>query len=176
MADSLTANINAAIQWTFRDALDLTTIVDNSNLSPSVAFADGTSAGQADKIWSDTRTVAGSGNDDLDLTALTNSIFGSTVTINFAKVKAILIVNTNIVAGDFLWVGGGGSNEWTNMFGAAGDKAKLGPGSATTAPGIFLNCSPTDGWVVDGTHKTLRITNGSSNSNTYKIVIVGTSV
>jgi hypothetical protein len=170
MADVLTLNATAKVSWTFQDALDLTTVSDNSNLNLSTDYTDGTSAGKADKIWSDKRTLAAAGNDDLDLTALTDTIFGATRTVTLVKLKGVFIYNPTSTAGDFLWLGGSVTNAHANLFGDATDKIKIGP------LGKIMIESPTDGLAVDGTHKILRITNGGANTITdYRIVIWGTT-
>src|SRR5688572_4302932 len=99
MADTLAVDIKASLVWLFQDAIDLTVVSDSSKLEYAESLADGTAADQADKLWHDQRTVAAGANDDLDLTALVNTIFGSTVTINLVKVKALLIVNLSATAG-----------------------------------------------------------------------------
>ena len=45
-----------------------------------------------------------SASEKLDLTGLTQSIHGSTVTIGFAMIRAILIVNTTTTAGETLYL------------------------------------------------------------------------
>ena len=91
MADTLTSQIKASINWLFQESLDLATVADDAKLEYDKSFADGTAADQADKVWHDSRTLGVGANDDLDLNALANTIFGSSVTINFAKVKDSLL-------------------------------------------------------------------------------------
>ena len=134
---------------------------------------DGTGAGQADKVWHDERIVSSLSNDDLDLTALTTTIFGSTVTINFVKVKAILLVNTSTTSGDELRVGGAGAAG--NAFAAPfnGDQDAVVEVGADSA---LLLSNKTDGWTVTaGTGDILRINNPTGNAITYQIAIIGTS-
>ena len=95
MADALTSQIRASLSWNFQDTLDATIVKDESQLSYDRSFVDGVAADQADKVWHDIRTLAVAANDDLDLNALTNTIFGSTITINFAKIKGVLIKSYN---------------------------------------------------------------------------------
>jgi hypothetical protein len=170
MADSLTAQIKASLNWLFQESLDLATVNDDAKLEYDRSFADGTAADQADKIWHDSRTLASGASDDLDLNALTNTIFGSTVTINMAKVKAILIVNTATTAGEDLTVGGAAAQEWTAWVGAAGDKVRV------PADSCLLITNRKSGWsVTNGASDTLRVTNTGAGSITYKIAVLGTS-
>jgi hypothetical protein len=167
---TLASEIKASINWLFQEPLALTTVGDASQLSYDEQLASGTAVDQADRIWSDQRTVAGAANDDLDLTALTHTVFGSTLTVTLAKVKAILIVNTSTTSGDLLRVDSSVTNGFT---GATG-------GSATSlleigADSSCLLASKKDGWTVDGTHKVLRVHNPTADAITYDIVILGTS-
>jgi hypothetical protein len=170
MADFLTSQIKASLNWLFQEALDLANVADDARLEYDKSFADGIAADQADKIWHDSRTLAAAANDDLDLNALTNTIFGSTVTINLAKVKAILIVNTATTGGEDLTVGGAAAQEWTAWVGAAGDKVRV------PADSCLLISNRKAGWTVtNGASDTLRITNTGAGSITYKIAVLGTS-
>lgn len=171
MADSLTAELAVSLAWVFRDQLDLSTVADAAALSHERSLADGTGADQADKIWHATRTLAGSAHDDLDLTALTRTLFGSALSISLAKVKAILIINTSTVAGEMLRVGGAASAPFASPFnGASASVVEVGPDSA------LLLANNKDGWTVtDGSADLLRVANPNGTSVTYKIAILGTS-
>lgn len=173
MADTLSTDVKVSLAWLFQDELDLSTVADTARLEYSRSLADGTGADQADKVWHDQRIVAAASDDDLDLTNLTSSIFGSTVTINFAKVKAILLVNTSTTSGDELRVGGAGAGG--NAFGAPfnGDQDAVVEAGADSA---LLLSNKTDGWTVTaGTGDILRINNPTGNAITYQIAIIGTS-
>ena len=171
MADTLATTLKVTLDWLFQDALDLTTAVDNSRLEFEKSTTDGTGADQADKIWHDNRTLAGAASDDLDLNALTNSIFGSTVTINFAKVKAIVIKNKSTTAGDELKVGDAATNPFVGPF--AGDVDAV---VEVGADSVLVLASLKDGWTVTGgSSDVLRINNPNAGSVTYDIVIIGTA-
>ncbi|MCH8992603.1 MAG: hypothetical protein IIA44_12770 [Acidobacteria bacterium] len=174
MADSLSLDIKASLSWLFEDQLDLSAISDAAKLEYSEGFADGTSANQVDKLWHDERTLTSGFGENLDLTALTNVIFGSTVTITFVKVKAVLIINMSTTSGDDLLVGGAGfsADAWSPPFN--GDQnAKVSVPAGST----LLLVNKIDGWAVtDGSDDKLRVENTSGNSVNYRIAIVGTSV
>lgn len=171
MADSLATTLKVAMSWVFQDALDLATIADVSKLEFEKSTTDGTGVDQADKIWHDTRTLATATNDDLDLNALTNSIFGSPVTINFAKVKAIIIKNKSTTSGDELKVGAAGTNPFVGPFaGVTTAIVEVG------ADSVLVLTSLKDGWTVTGgSSNVLRINNPNAGSVTYDIVIIGTA-
>ena len=170
MADTLTAQIKSSLHWLFQESLDLATVEDDAKLEYDKTLADGTADDQADKVWHDSRTLAAAASDDLDLTALTHTIFGSTVTISFAKIKAVLIINTSTTTGDDLTVGGAAAQEWTAWVAAAGDKVRV------PADSCLLISNKKTGWTVtNGASDTLRITNAGANPVTYKIAVLGTS-
>lgn len=171
MADTLATTLIASIEWLRKETLDLSTVYDRAKLELNEELADGTAADQADILWHDQRTLGTGANDDLDLTALTQTVFGSTVTINFAKVSAILIVNTDTIAGRKLQIDSSVANAFTGWCNASiTSKAEIGPDSA-----LFLS-SKKDAWAVTaGTGDILRINNPSAGSIVYNIAIVGRS-
>ena len=130
----------------------------------------GTGAGQADRLFSDQRTIAASSNDDLDLAGVLTDAFGATLT--FVKVKGILIsaaaANTNTL------VIGGASSTFASWVTGTNPAVVLRPG------GIFLLASgsaDTTAYAVTATSAdVLRITNGGAGTTvTYDINIWGTS-
>jgi hypothetical protein len=167
---SLASEIKASINWLFQEPLALTTVGDASQLSYDDQLSNGSAADQANTIWSDQRTVAASGHDDLDLTNLTHTLFGSTLSIDLASVKAILLVNTSTTTNDRLRFDSSVANACTAPFGgSATSLVEIGADSA------LLLSSKKDGWTVDSTHKILRVANPSADAITYNIVILGTS-
>jgi hypothetical protein len=172
MADTLSVDLKASLTWLFSEGLDLSTVNDNAKLEYSQSTADGTGADQADKLWHDQRTVNAASNDDLDLTALVNSIFGTNVSISFAKVKAVLIVNASTTAGQLLRVGGAGAGQAfaTPFNGSATAVVEVG------ADSCLMLVNKKDGWTVTPTTgDILRVANAGGSAVTYKIAIIGTS-
>lgn len=171
MSDTLSCEIRASLAWLFQDALDLSIVSDASKLDIVKTLADGVGADQADKIWHDERTVAAGANDDLQLSALAHAVFGNSLVIGLARLKAVLLVNTSTTAGDRLRLDSSVANACTGPFsGSATSKIEVGPDSA------LLLSSKRDGWTVTpATADMLRISNPGANAIMYKIVLVGTS-
>jgi hypothetical protein len=170
MPDSLSLTLQAAIRWANVSSLDLSNVQDTSTLEYSEGIVNGTAVDQADKLWHDKRTITAGANDDLDLTALVNTIFGSTVTTSFAKVKGILIINTSTTTGDVLRIDTSVTHGFTKITGSATGKIEVGPDSAQ------LLANKKDGWAVtDSSNDVLRINNPGANPIDYEIVIFGTS-
>jgi hypothetical protein len=163
---AVTSTFKAMIRAVESGTGDLATPAATHELSLSESLASGTAASQADKVWSDTRTLSASATEALDLTALT----GALGTVTFAKLKGILIraraANTNSVQVTRTATTG------ALIFMADGDGISLGPSA------WFMWADPDGAGVVvtDTSDDTITITNSAgSTSVTYDIVIVGTS-
>jgi hypothetical protein len=170
MADTLALNVKASLDWLFKETLDLSIVSDAARLEYSGTVGDGVAADQCDKVWHDERTVAAGANDDLDLTALVTSLFGSNVTINFVKLKWLLVVYKSTTSGVKLRLDSSVTNGFTGAFGdSATSKIEIGADSP------LLTGRKKDGWTVDATHKVLRVNNPGASAITYRIVIAGTS-
>ncbi len=167
---TLASEVKASMQWLFQEPLALTTVGNASQLAYDEALASGVVADLADRVWSDQRTLAAGANDDLDLTALGYSLFGSAVSISLARVKAILIVHTATTAGEKLTLDSSVANGFTGAFGgSATSKIEIGADSP------LLLASKKDGWATGPSNKVLRIHNSGAASATYNIAILGTS-
>ena len=179
MADTLTAAMEASFTWAYTDALASTvsTISDSGSLSYSKSWSDGIGDNAADILWHTQDTLAAAATKtwnimDEGATATTNSIFSSTITIDFAKVKGIIIVNKNTVSGDdFIWDATSG-NTFSGPFGGATGKVVI------PADSVYMTCDCFQGWTpVATTGDEIKLTSiEASNTITYQIAIFGTSV
>jgi hypothetical protein len=164
---ALNATITAGIAATQTNVLDLVTGSGKLARSSAIALTSGTGAGQADLIFSDTRTVAASGTDALDLAGSLTGLYGTTITI--VKLKFVLVFaasgNTNNVR-----INRPASNG-VPLFLAASDGIDILPG------GAFLWCGPGAGVTVTAsTGDLLNIDNSSSGTSvTYDVILGGTS-
>lgn len=163
-------NISVAVRSTYSNALDLKSVAASLNFMRGFSLDSGTGAGQADRIWDDTRTLTASSNEDLDLNgAAIQDALG--LNLAFVKIKGILVAaaatNVNNVV-----VGAAASNAFVGPFGAATHTVAVKPGGLFAAA-----CSDAAGWAVTaGTGDLLRIANGGAGTSvTYDIVIIGTS-
>ncbi|MEU0671360.1 hypothetical protein ABZ330_00410 [Streptomyces sp. NPDC006172] len=151
-------------------ALDLGTGRAAQSLSRSLSLSSGTGAGAADRVFSDRRTLAASGTEDLDLAGVLLDAFGTAIT--FARIKGIVVAaaagNTNNVV-----VGNATSNGWATLLSATG--------TVTLRPGAFIAvgtgvADPTGYAVTAGTGDLLKVANsGAGTSVTYDIHIIGAS-
>ncbi|MFE7073801.1 hypothetical protein ACFU96_27310 [Streptomyces sp. NPDC057620] len=151
-------------------ALDLGTGKAAQSLSRSVSLSNGTGAGKADKVFSDRRTLAASGTEDLDLAGVLLDAFGTAIT--FARVKGLIIAaaagNTNNVV-----VGAASGSPWAALLNTTG--------TLTLRPGAFLavgtGVADAVGYAVTATSADLlKIANSAAGTAvTYDIHIIGAS-
>jgi hypothetical protein len=166
---SLQTDIAVNVAAAYQAALDLTTPIAAHAIKNALSLSSGTGNGQADLVFSDTRTIAASSSENLDLAGVLADAFGATLT--FVKIKAIYIKaaagNTNDVV-----VGGAASNGFVNWVADTTDKINIRPG------GVFLLVDPQgSGYAVTAsTGDILKVANsGGTTGVTYDIVIIGTS-
>jgi len=163
---SVSANIDVTIRGTLLGSNDLGSPQMPFELSDRTTFTPGNGHGQANIVFADTRTIAASSNDDLDLAGVLSAVFGGTIT--FAVVRAIMVraaaANTNNVV-----VSPAAANGFLGPFGAAAHTVTLRPGDE------FLITNRNAGWAVTaGTADLLRIANsGSGTPVNYDIIIIG---
>lgn len=167
-ASSVTARINAGIAATESASPDLGTAAFNGALTYSGTFTSGTAAGMVDVLWSDTRTLAASGRDSLDLSGVLTTALNQT--FSPAKIKAVMITaaagNTNNVV-----VGGASAGGWVGFFGDVSDKIVLKPGYM-----FLLGGTGTGFTVTNSSADALLIINSAGTTTvTYSIVVLGTS-
>lgn len=153
----------------FSAALDLQTQSAPAALKRTYNWRDGASANQANRIWTDRRTLSASATENLDLAASLTDAFGSAIT--FARVRALIVAaaegNTNNVL-----VGGDVTNTFLTWVVAEDDAVVVRPG------GLFALIAPdTTGYVVTATTgDLLKITNSAGSTGvTYDIAIIGSA-
>jgi hypothetical protein len=117
-------------------------------------------------LFKDTRTIAASASENLDLTGVLTDAFGATVAN--AEVIAIYVkaaaANTNSV------IIGNVANGFVGPLGATG--------TYTVLPGDFFLATSQAGWAVTAaTGDLLKIANSAGGTSvTYDVVIIGRSV
>lgn len=166
MTETFTGSLKVTAIGTLLRDIDLGSTQYNLSYSKSYSITNGTSSNQCNNVWTDTRTIAASGTDDIDLAGGIANAFGTTLT--FTAIKGIVIeadsANTNnvLVGGDAAALAG-----WTSN---VNDVVVVRPG------GIFVLYDPgAAGYTVTGTTAdVLQIANSSSGTSvTYNIIILG---
>ncbi len=167
MASSLTALLRGGVSFTYSSDVDRGAATRRKDLPGDQTLANGTGSNQADKAFTDQRSLSASGSEELDLAGgLTTN--GETLT--FVKVKAIVIEAAAANGGNIV-VGGASSNAFQGPFGDASDTLEIPAGGKVA---LF---APVGGWAVTaGTGDLLQIANDDSGSAaSYEIDIIGTS-
>lgn len=160
-------NINVNVTGQLTTNLDLEGVVSTLNRKMLLALADGGGANQAANVFSDTRVLAASASESLDLAGALVNALGQTIT--FTKIKAVMVFaaagNTNDVV-----VGGASSNGFITPFGAAAHTVRVKPGGC-----LILTAPDANGYAVTAaTGDLLQIANGSSGTPvTYDVILIG---
>lgn len=165
MATSLSAQLKLSLSMALTQQSDLTVENSTGTFTHSLALANGTSANQADILWSDQRTLAAGANESLDLngTSLKDAFQTS---VAMAKIKLILVEN---VSGQAITIGGA-TNPLVGWVADPTDCVVLEPG------GLFVITNPGTGYPVTATTgDLLKITNAAGGATVYNIIVIGTS-
>ena len=160
---ALSTKVIFSVQTTYTGSTGLGETLERLNLDYGVTLANGTGAGQANLIFSDSRSLADDANEVLDFYAsgtLTDA-FGTDLTMT--KLKLLIIVNTSTEA--TLKIGGGAAA--VNLFADASDILTLPP------DGRFLWSDP-NGLTITA-DKDLNLLHGGQGTAAlvYKVIAVG---
>jgi hypothetical protein len=167
---TLTSTLSLTAKGRQAGTVDLGSTAAERAISASVSLVNGTGAGAADLMFADTRTLAASATEDLDLAGALTDAFGTAQV--FARVKAIVVQadagNTNNVV-----VSRPASNGLT-IFSAASDAIPLRPGETFA---LIAGAADAVGHVVTAaTGDLLTITNSAGTTGvTYSIMVLGCS-
>jgi hypothetical protein len=149
-------------------SFDLATPSATVRLAQQISLASGTGLNAADRVWSDTRTIAPSATDSLDLAGSFTDVFG--IALTFARIKTLLvravIGNTNNV-----------NVTRPATFGVPWLTA-VSSGIPVMPGGLFLWTCPTAAGVVvtAATGDLIDVVNSAAGSSvTYDVVIIGAS-
>lgn len=164
----LNCKLRGAISYKITGAPDLGSAAAEFAGFKDKELGSGIGDNQADRLFSDRRTLAASANEDLDLSGVLLDPIGGAGA--FSKVKAISIfaADSNI---NSVVVGGQAVNGFLGPFGALAHTIAIPPG------GALMISAPKAGWpVTPATADLLRIANGGAGTSvTYDVVICGTS-
>lgn len=165
---SLTAKITTSIVAQQLGSSGLSTPEADVVKSYVENYANGTGADQAQVIWSNNRTLAGSASESLDLSGVLTDALGNSIALT--AVKEIIVVPSSANTGD-IRVG----KKITNGFAGPFDQTAGALGVLATAGGILhLRNRSAAGWTVTAaTGDLLSVENLSAGSSTYDIIVIG---
>lgn len=166
MAETFTGSVKISATGALANPVDIGNRDYTFNYSKSYTITNGTGADQANQVWTDARTIAASGSDDLDLYGVLTNAMGTT--LNFTRIKCIIVsaaaanVNNVLVGGDAAGLAG-----WV---GNVNDYIVVRPGGTFA---LMAN-DATAYAVTNTTADILQIANSSSGTSViYDIVIIG---
>lgn len=159
---NLRGSVNSTVSFTNQPTSVASQITEMAPIPalPTIAFALGTGAGQIDLFYPKTFTVTTT--DTRDLTALTDS-FGNTV--NFARLKFILVMNNDLT--NSVVIDPTVTNGWTGAY----------AGPITIRPGSYFLlpvASDAVGYVTSGTSKEFTLT--CTGSASVQVILAGCSI
>ena len=158
--------VTTAMAGSMTNALDLTTPQSDIVKKYEHSYSDGTAADQAQLVFSDTRPLASSTNESLDLSGALGFALGGV--ISFTALKEIIVVAAAANTGD-LRVGAADVNGFTGPVGAAAVGMLVAPGGM-----LNLHNPSAAGWAVTGgTGDLLRVENLVAAAAAYDIILVG---
>jgi hypothetical protein len=129
-------------------------------------ITEGSGSGQGDGSWNiEDAVLLSAATVEYDLTALTRSVFGGSLTTSFQKIVA-LVIEVDSTSTGALVVGGAAANTWVGPFIDTTDKIAL------EADSQYAQTQYLDGWPVSGSNKALKL-EASGGNVTYSIYLVG---
>jgi hypothetical protein len=169
VAQTLTATINHHMAASYRGTNDLGAPIYtlDQGLQAPISLGNGTGTNQASRLFSDTRTLAASATENLDLAGVLTDPFGNVLTFATVKVMKFCAAAANV---NNVVIGGAAVNGFVGPFGAAPHTLAVRPG------GCFVWVAPQTGAAVTpGTGDLLQVANsGAGTSVTYDVIILGT--
>jgi hypothetical protein len=150
---------------------DLSKTDDPMSLLIAQTIANGTGANQGNRIFHDTRTLAGTTSESLSMFDFGGLVDPVGQTYALSRVIMLIIQNKNLTAGNKLLVGGEGSGAaWNSPFNNVDtDKLVVEPGGI-----IVLYAGSAAGYAVaNTTNHLLKIDNGNVAAVDYNIVVIG---
>lgn len=167
----LTATVKCNIDAKLVNSVDVGSATYAFSNIASQAFSNGTGAGQANQVWSDTRAIPAfddpdPGVDDLDFAGGLTNVFGTTLT--FTSIKALFIKADENNAGNIV-IGDEGTNPFASMFGSTDSTIVLPPGAWV----CFMNPNANGYAVTPTTGDILRFSNSNGSICNYTIIAIG---
>ncbi len=132
-----------------------------------ITLESGTGALQADRCFSDRRTLANGAGEVLDFAGGLTDSFGAALTI--AKMRLVVMNNRSSTDGEDFSVGPDATNGWVGLVKDASDKIRVPAG------GFFIWYDPNGQAVAAGSTDELYPYNDGTASNSYDMLAVGTS-
>ena len=170
MADDIRGTIKTAVSLTHISGATASTVYETISDpwtwgATSANVGTNGAANDLNMVYISNATIAGSGTNTLDLYGTLLDSFGAT--LNFARIKLLIVAPTNAMAGQSVTLLASAANGMTNALPATGNPVLCG--------GVFFLAAPTAiGYTVsNGVCDVIDIRNDSTNAAVVKVVIAG---
>ena len=164
VSDTLTATVRTVLLWNRTNALEVGAITSTKTAVQDYQIADGADAGEADMVFTDTRTIPAGTFETFDLSDLTQQTLGVVdVPYQFAQIRLFRVRNLSTTAGERLLVG-------------ASPGAPLSVYAADVGPASeWFAINYQDAWQVTADNANFSISNPSAEDVSYELYIIGTA-
>ncbi len=163
----MSTTLRSELGWTWRDQAAGLLFTDSNRVLYRQDLADGIAPGQADAVFHALdQTLAAGQAVELLLDALEQAMFGGSVPVRLARVKALLVVNKSQAG--LLVVGGAAPGGWLGPFGQWDATVRIPP----DAP--FFVAHRGEGWPVETGANRLRIEALAADA-CFDLVLLGTT-
>jgi hypothetical protein len=139
-------------------------------IEAAIKLLNGTSDGQVDLVFSEERTLSGSGSQEYDLAGVLAAAIGG-ATLTFVDICAVLLVNAD-ADGD-LTIGPAATNGCLSFWADASDRVKCGRAASSSKPSIVFLFDDSGYTVTASTGDKITVTETAGNACTYKIAFLG---
>jgi hypothetical protein len=167
MAITHTGKSVSSVLGTLTEPSDLGSNQAATSGSALITWTSGSDATAAQRVWGDTRTLAASASEALDLAGGLTSGLGGTLTFTAIKELWLKAHEDN---GSTITLGAAAANGWAGPFGATTHTLTLPAGGV-----VHLIAPTVTGWpVTAGTGDLLKVANNdSAASASYSLVLRG---
>ncbi len=163
------SQFSISLDWDYRDTVTyLSPNINSGSRLLTNAFDNGNSPSQASRVYVIRGQINASSSTTIDLTSLSDFFQG---TFSFARIRALCIELVADTAAASILVGAAAATQFTAPFGASTTAiVRVYNGGAIA----FFSPSDPNGYVVDGSHKSLKIANEDTlYVATYVLSILG---
>jgi hypothetical protein len=169
MPATLSTKLRLGLTAVYENTAGLAPVQAPLNRTDIINLLTGTGLNQADRIYTEQITIAGSANTERDLAGSLLDAFGAVITL--ARVKALIVIAAAGNANEVV-IGAAAANGWFGPFGGATETVKVRPGGMTVLVAPDATAWP----VVAGTGDKLKLANGAAGANVvFDLIIIGAS-
>lgn len=166
MSITTTSIISSDISFTMIDS-GSNSQTETATLNYSQTLENGSGSLQANYGVITSGTLPSGGKEYLDFRSLTKTVFNADTTIQFSKIKSIVIENRSTAYANDITVAASGANALTELFNGGSGNVRVKPYA------VYQYSDPISGVTVDATNKDLRIDDVDGSGVNWRLIVVG---